>query len=282
MRSLLRFLVRNFAFLLFLLLEAVSLVLVFNFNSFQRSRFLNSANFISASFYNTTSSVFQYFELARVNEELANENAYLRSMLDGGTLDEISNHDSIVTTQELPDSNFVFRAARIINNSANKQQNYITLDKGLEDGIRADQGILAPEGVVGVVTSVSNSYASGLSLLNPRWSISAKLKKSGYYGSLHWDGKNYRQANLQEIPIHVNLATGDTVVTSGYSSIFPEGLLIGTILSFDKPQGENYYNIKVKLAVDFKSIRYVHVIENVKNEELKALEDKVINGAGTN
>ena len=209
MRNLLRFLVRNYAFLLFLFLEAVSLVMVFSYNSFQRSRFLNSANFISASLYNTTSSVLQYFELRHVNEELATENAYLRSLLDGGTLEEISVADSIITTHELPDSNFVFRTARIINNSANKQQNYITLDKGLDDGIKADQGILAPEGVVGVITSVSNSYASGLSLLNPRWSISAKLKKSGYYGSLHWDGRNYREADLQEIPIHVNLATGD-------------------------------------------------------------------------
>lgn len=282
MRSLLRFLVRNYAFLLFLLLEAVSLVMVFSYNSFQRSRFLNSSNFISASFYNTTSSVLQYFELARVNEELANENAYLRSMLDGGTLEGMAIPDSTFFTNELPDSNFVFRSARIINNSANKQQNYITIDKGLEDGIKADQGILAPEGVAGVITSVSDSYASGLSLLNPRWSISAKLKNSGYYGSLHWNGQNYRQADLQEIPIHVNIATGDTVVISGYSSIFPEGLLIGTISSFDQPQGENYYNIKVKLAVDFKSIRYVHVIENVKKEELKDLENQVINGAGTN
>lgn len=282
MRSLLRFLVRNYAFLLFLLLEAVSLVMVFSYNSFQRSRFLNSANFISASLYNTTSSVLQYFELARVNEELANENAYLRSMLEGGTLDLGTIPDSTFFTNELPDSNFVFRSARIINNSANKQQNYITIDKGLEDGIKADQGILAPEGVAGVITSVSDSYASGLSLLNPRWSISAKLKNSGYYGSLHWNGQNYRQADLQEIPIHVYIATGDTVVTSGYSSIFPEGLLIGTISSFDQPQGENYYNIKVQLAVDFKSIRYVHVIENVKKEELKDLENQVINGAGTN
>ncbi|QIA07188.1 rod shape-determining protein MreC [Draconibacterium halophilum] len=282
MRSLLRFLVRNYAFLLFLLLEAVSLVMVFNYNSFQRSRFLNSANLISAGLYNTTSSVLQYFELARVNEELAKENANLRSILDGGTLNDITISDSTYLAYEMPDTNFVFRAARIINNSANKQQNYITLDKGIEDGIKADQGILAPEGVVGVVTSVSDSYASGLSLLNPRWSISAKLKKSGYYGSLRWNGKNYRQADLLEIPIHVNLATGDTVVTSGYSSIFPEGLLIGTILTFDRPQGENYYNIKVQLAVDFKSIRYVHVIENVKKEELTDLENKVINGAGTN
>lgn len=280
MRSLLRFLVRNYAFLLFLFLEAVSLVMVFNFNSFQRSRFLNSANFISASLYNITSSVLQYFELGRVNEELAKENAYLRSLLSGGTfvLDEIP--DSVLIRTELPDSNYVFRAAKIINNSTNKKQNYITLDKGLADGIQADQGILAPGGVVGVVASVSNSYASGLSLLNPRWSISAKLKKTGYYGSLNWSGENYRESDLKEIPIHVDLAVGDTVVTSGYSSIFPEGLLIGTISSYYQPQGENYYTITVQLAVDFKSIRYVHVIENVKKVELERLENKVINGTG--
>lgn len=281
MRSLLRFLVRNYAFLLFLFLEALSLVMVFSYNSFQRSRFLNSANFISASLYNTTSSILQYFELARVNEELANENAYLRSMLDRGIPEGMTIPDSVGSANLLPGSNFMFRSARIINNSANKQQNYITLDKGLKDGIKADQGILSPKGVVGVVTSVSESYASGLSLLNSRWSISSKLKKSGYYGPLQWDGNNYRQANLQGIPIHVNLAIGDTVVTSGHSSIFPEGLLVGTILSFDKPQGENYYNIKVLLAVDFKSIRYVHVIENVKKQEINSLENKVINDSGT-
>lgn len=282
MRSLLRFLVRNYAFLLFLFLETVSLVMVFNFNSFQRSRFLNSANFISASLYNTTSSVLQYFELGRVNEELAVENAYLRSLLSDGTFlnDEVT--DSVLINAELSDPNYIFRAARIINNSTNKKQNYITLDKGLADGIHADQGILAPQGVVGVVTGVSKSYASGLSLLNPRWSISAKLKNAGYYGSLQWSGKNYRQSDLKEIPVHVNLAIGDTVVTSGYSSIFPEGLLIGTISSFNQPQGENYYTIKVQLAVDFKSIRYVHVIENVKKEEINLLENKVTNGAGTN
>ena len=280
MRSLLRFLVRNYAFLLFLFLEAVSLVMVFNFNSFQRSRFLNSANFLSASLYNTTSSVLQYFELGRVNEELAKENAYLRSLLSAGTFVNDEIPDSVLIQTELPDSNYVFRAAKIINNSTNKKQNYITLDQGLADGIQPDQGILAPGGIVGVVTGVSNSYASGLSLLNPRWSISAKLKKSGYYGSLNWSGENYRQSDLKEIPVHVDLALGDTVITSGYSSIFPEGLLIGTISSYSKPQGENYYNITVQLAVDFKSIRYVHVIENVKKEELERLEDEVINGTG--
>ncbi|MDX8340984.1 rod shape-determining protein MreC [Draconibacterium sp. IB214405] len=282
MRSLLRFLVRNYAFLLFLFLEAVSLAMVFSYNSFQRSRFLNSSNFISASLYNTTSSVLQYFELVKVNEQLAEENALLRTQIEGFDFDGQLLPDTVVFAKQLADTTFVFRTAKIINNSTNKQQNYITLDKGSKDGIQPDQGILAPNGVVGVVTGVSDSYAAGLSLLNPRWSISAKLKNSGYYGSLHWDGENYRQANLNEIPIHVDLAVGDTVVTSGYSSIFPEGLLIGTIQTFDQPQGENYYNIKVQLAVDFKTIRHVHVIENIKKEELTDLEKTVIDGAGSN
>ncbi|WP_347839894.1 rod shape-determining protein MreC [uncultured Draconibacterium sp.] len=282
MRSLLRFLVRNYAFLLFLFLEAVSLVLVFSYNSFQRSRFLNSANAASAGLYNATSSVFQYFELSRVNQQLASENAHLRTLLSSGNQELNVPETAEFLSEELADSSFIYKEARIINNSINKQQNYITIDKGLRDGIKPDQGILAPEGVVGVVTSVSKSYAAGLSLLNPRWSISAKHKKTGYYGSLHWNGENYRQAELQEIPIHVNLIQGDTIVTSGYSSIFPEGLLIGTISEFDKPQGENYYNITVQLAVDFKSIRYVHVIENVKKQELKAVEDEVKNGTGSN
>ncbi|WP_321371310.1 rod shape-determining protein MreC [uncultured Draconibacterium sp.] len=282
MRSLLRFLVRNYAFLLFLLLEAVSLVMVFSYNSFQRSRFLNSANFVTAGLYNTTSSVLQYFELAKVNEQLAEENAYLRTQIESFDAEGQMLPETSVLAQQITDTTFVFRSAKIINNSTNKQQNYITLDKGVKDGIQPDQGILAPNGVVGVVTSVSNSYAAGLSLLNPRWSISAKLKNSGYYGSLHWNGENYRQADLQEIPIHVNLAIGDTIVTSGYSSIFPEGLLIGTIFSFDQPQGENYYNITVQLAVDFKTIRHVHVIENITKQELTDLEEKVVDGAGTN
>ncbi|HYQ58332.1 MAG TPA: rod shape-determining protein MreC [Draconibacterium sp.] len=279
MRSLLRFLIRNYAFLLFLALEVVSLVLVFNYNRFQRSRFLNSANRISAGLYNTTNSVFQYFELRKVNEQLARENALLHTQIDAQMVGQ-ETIDNSAFLYNMPDSTFVFRSARIINTSANKQQNYITIDKGSDYGIQPDQGILAPEGVVGVISSVSESYAAGLSLLNPRWSISAQLKNTGYYGALHWNGENYRQADLLEIPIHVDLARGDTVVTSGYSSIFPEGLLIGTIMSFDKPPGENYYNIKVQLAVDFKAIRYVHVIENIKKSDLKAVENEVLDGQG--
>lgn len=282
MRGLFRFLQRNYAYFLFLFLEVVSLVLVFNYNSYQKSRFLNSSNHVTGKLYSTASSVLQYFELAKVNKQLADENAILRTrLLNTGAFTDTSfsklKIDSFIT-----DSVYNVISAKVINNSVNKQQNYITLNKGSKDGIKPEQGILAPGGIVGVVTSVSESYSTGLSLLNPRWNVSAKLKNSGYYGILDWNGRNYQEADLLEIPFHVNLTVGDTVVTSGYSMIFPEGLKIGTVESFKHPAGENYYEIKVKLAVDFKSIRYVQIIENTKLKEIEALEKSGKDEQGNN
>ena len=189
--------------------------------------------------------------------------------------------DTIHKGTAVVDTVFLFTPARIINNSVNKQQNYITLNKGRKHGIKEDQGILSTQGIVGVITSVSESYSTGLSLLNPRWSVSAKLKNSGYYGSLSWNGEDYQILDLLEIPFHVDLAIGDTIVTSGYSSIFPEGLMIGIIDAFKQPVGENYYDIKVRLSTDFKSIRYVEVIENLKKDEIENLEKSIKDGTGT-
>lgn len=278
MRSLLRFLLKNYAFLLFLFLEIVSLVLVFNYNSFQKSKFLNSSNYVSASLYNSVSSILEYFDLARVNKVLAQENAYLRTRLELQNENLEVNTDSFHVGYAESDSTYRFTPAKIINNSVNKQQNYITINKGSKHGIKRDQGILSSQGIVGVITNVTESYASGLSLLNPRWSVSAKLKNSGYYGSLSWDGEDYQIADLLEIPFHVKLAVGDTVVTSGYSSIFPEGLTIGIIDSYHQPTGENYYEIKVRLSTNFKAIRYVEVIENRKKDEQENLEKTMDDG----
>lgn len=281
MRSLFRFLLKNYAFLLFLFLEVVSLVLVFNYNKFQKSKFLNSSNYVSASLYNSVNSVLQYFDLTRVNKLLAEENAFLRTQLQ---LNESSSEFHTDSTQfgfAEPDTIFRFTPAKIINNSVNKQQNYITLNKGSKHGVKPDQGILSSQGIVGVVTSVSESFSTGLSLLNPRWNVSAKLKETGYYGSLSWDGEDYQIVDLLEIPFHVKLATGDTIVTSGHSSIFPEGLMIGVIEEYKQPEGENYYNIKVRLSTNFKAIRYVEVIENLKKDELEKLEKIMEDGQGT-
>lgn len=278
MRSLFRLLIKNYPFLLFLALEVISVVFIINYNSFQRASFLNSSNAITASIYNSYSSVVQYFSLAGVNAELSKENARLQNAL--------SNYQSMlidsIDIAHQQDTAFRYIPARVINNSVNRQQNYITLNKGRKDGIKPDQGIISPNGIVGIVTNVSESYAMGLSVLNPRWSVSAKLKKNGFYGSLSWNGEDYQRAQLNEIPFHINLQEGDTIVTSGYSSVFPDGILVGTIDSFERPEGENYYTISVLLSADFKSVTYVEVIENTKIDELRNLRSTTENGTLAN
>jgi len=271
MRSLLRYVLKNYAFLLFLLLEVVSFTFIFNFNSYQKAKYFNSSNRVTASIYNSYNSVLNYFGLTAVNRDLAEENARLKSMLD-----KISNfgvnQDSIRIHLENTDSLYHYISARVINNSVNRQNNYITLNKGRKDGIEVDQGIVNSDGVVGVITNVSENFSMGFSVLNKRWGVSAKLEKSGTFGPLSWDGTDFRYANLTGIPFHVELAVGDTVVTSSFSSVFPEGLFIGTIYEFDQPQGENYFKIKVKLGANFKALSYVDVIDNLKKEELTGLE----------
>jgi len=274
MRSLFRLLIKNYPFLLFLALEVISVVFIINYNSFQRASFLNSSNAVTATIYNSYTSVVQYFHLAKVNADLSAENAQLRNILD---LYQDVPLDSILNRSKR-DTSFNFISAKIINNSVNRQQNYITLNKGRKDGIKPDQGIISSNGIVGIVTNVSESYAMGLSVLNPRWSVSAKLKKSGYYGSLTWNGKDYQHVDLNEIPFHVELEVGDTVVTSGYSSVFPEGILVGTIASFTRPEGENYYTIDVLLSENLKSVAYVEVIDNTGMEELRTLKSETENG----
>ncbi len=276
MRNLLRYVLQHYAFLLFLLLEVLSFVLIFNYNTYQKSKFLNSSNRITASIYNSFNSVVSYFGLNEVNRKLSEENAMLRTLLSDIPNVNVSK-DSILALVEIKDSVYQYFSARVINNSVNKQYNYITVNKGRKHGIKPDQGIVNSDGVVGVITSASESYSVGFSILNKRWGVSAKLKKSGTFGPISWDGKDFRYVNLNGIPFHVELNKGDTIVTSSYSSVFPEGILIGTVEDFEEPTGENYYIIKVKLAVDFKALSYVEVVENLRRNEIRELENQQIN-----
>jgi rod shape-determining protein MreC len=274
MRSLIRYLIKNHAFVLFVLLETFALVMVFNYNSFQRAKYLNSANKVTGKIYSAHQSVTGYFGLTKANRELAEENARLHYLLANYSGENFQSRE--LSTVDFPeDTTIRFIPAMVINNSVNRPFNYITLNKGSRHGIKPDQGIISASGVVGVVAQVSESYAMCLSLLNQRWSVSAKLKKNRYFGSLVWQSGNYRVAGLTEIPLHVDIAVGDTVVTSGYSSIFPEGFLIGTISSFDRPDGENYYSIRVELAVDFKALGHVEVVDIQDKDEINELERMV-------
>lgn len=273
MGSLLRFFSRNHVLLLFLALEFISLILVFNFNNYQQVKYLNSANRITGSIYGKISEISDYFYLTKINRKLAEENAKLKTEIHSEKAN-LKDRSFLFNSTEMPGINYKYVSARVVHNSINKPYNYITLNKGRKDGIKTDQGIVSSSGVVGVVAFVSDSYSLGLSVLNPRWDISAKLKNSGNFGPLSWDGSDYRYANLREIPSHIQVSEGDSVITSGYSTIFPEGVLIGIVSAFSRPEGENSYSIKVKLNTDFVNLNYVDVIENVDREEIKLLEGR--------
>ena len=270
MRSLFRFLLRNYFLMMFLALEAFSLVMIVSFNNYQRVSFFNSSNNFVGAVYGRFSSFDDYFSLSRTNERLAAENASLRKQLQRRIMLQdkypVNRPDTVATPS------YIFTSAKVINNSVNKQFNYITLNKGSRQGIKPDMGIIDADGVVGVITNVSPNYSTGLSLLNKRLSIPAKITKNNYFGSLVWDGEHYNTADLKEIPFHIIVNVGDTVVTSGYSTVFPDGIMIGTIKKFDVESGTNFYNIKVELSTNFKTVKFVEVVQNTKRDELIKVE----------
>ncbi|MDP2337950.1 MAG: rod shape-determining protein MreC [Bacteroidota bacterium] len=270
MRSLFRFLVRNYFLMMFLVLEAISLVLMISFNNYQRVTFFNSSNNIVGTVYEKFSNMDDYFSLGRTNARLAAENASLHKQLQSRIMNQEKYPINRPDTVDAPA--YIFTSAKVISNSVNKQFNYISLNKGSRQGIKPDMGIISPEGVVGVITNVSANYSTGLSLLNKRFSIPAKITKNNYFGALVWDGEHYNTADLKEIPFHIIVNVGDTVVTSGYSTIFPEGIMIGTIKKFDVESGTNFYNIKVELSTNFKTLKYVEVVQNTKHAELIKLQ----------
>jgi rod shape-determining protein MreC len=270
MRSLFRFLIRNYFLMMFLALEAISMVLIVSMNNYQRVTFFNSSNNIVGTVYERFSNLDDYFSLGRTNARLSAENAALRRKLQALIKNQEKYPVNRPDTVDAPA--YIFTSAKVISNSANKQFNYITLNKGSRQGIKPDMGIINDEGVVGVITNVSQNYATGLSLLNKRLSIPAKITKNNYFGALVWDGEHANTADLKEIPFHIIVNVGDTVVTSGYSNIFPEGIMIGTIQKYDVETGTNFYNIKVELSTNFKTLKYVEVVQNTKRAELIKLE----------
>jgi len=270
MRSLFRFLLRNYFLMMFLALEAISLSLMVSFNNYQRVTFFNSSNNVVGDVYQRFSTMDDYFSLGRTNARLAAENASLRKQLQFRIMNQVKYPINRPDTVDAPA--YIFTSAKVINNSTNKQFNYITLNKGSRQGIKPDMGIISADGVVGVITNVSPNYSTGLSLLNKRFSISAKITNNNYSGSLVWDGEHYNMAELKEIPFHVIVNVGDSVVTSENSGIFPEGIMIGKITKFDVESGTNFYNIKVELSTNFKTLKYIEVVQNTKSAELKKLE----------
>ncbi|MCD6346361.1 MAG: rod shape-determining protein MreC, partial [Bacteroidales bacterium] len=227
----------------------------------QRSRLHARVNAISAIIYDRAFGVTQYINLRVVSEELAKENANLRANAQKVTLDSTFKRQG-----------YIYIPAQVINNSVNKIYNYLTLDKGADSGVEPDMAVVSPFGIVGVVKSVSPGYARVISVLNPQLRISVRLNQSQYFGSMNWDTQNYRDVVVSEIPAHVEVAVGDTVITSGYSAIFPAGELVATVKEVIYTTGGNFIEIRAGLTNDFKRLHMVYIVKNINRDELKELE----------
>ena len=266
--------------MLFVLLETISFTMIVTYNNFQRANFLDSSNMFTGSVFDWFSSYSQYLNLKKVNVRLAEENALLRTALQdhlvktnyGGSMAKDSLYLSSINTDSLKRANYFFSTARVVNNSVNQQHNYITINKGSLNGVKRDMGVIANGHVVGLVINVSEHYSTVISMLNISWKLSAKIKSNNNYGSLSWNGRDFRKMSLNEIPYHVPVQNGDTIVTTGYSPSFPEGLVIGTITDHSIGTGSNFFKIEVTLAADFKNLVMVGLIENKQKNEINKLE----------
>lgn len=272
MRNLIVFIWKHYFFFLFLLLEALCISLIVQHNKFQRASFVNSSNQVSASVLSTAENIKQYFYLKSENERLAKENAELRShdLLSFSIIvDDLYTIEDTAYRQK-----YTYTSAKVMNNSTNRRNNFLTLDKGSKQGITNKMGVITSTGVVGLVENVSENFCTVKSLLHSNTIINSKLKKDGSFGPLDWDGESFEYATLNDIPTHVRMVKGDTIVTSQYTKMFPENILIGTVESYYRESTKPFYTVKVKLFTNFKKLTHVYIVDNQLRGEQEELEAK--------
>ena len=282
MRNLLDFLSRHNHWFVFVLLEVISAVLLFRYNSYQGSVWFSSANAVSGKLFEWNSAVGQYFSLIDVNEQLTQRNIYLereveqlseklRTATRDSSLVEKMQKNVIAGLQTIP--------AKVVSSSLDKANNFITIDKGSLDGVKKDMGVICGTGVVGIVYLVSQHYSVVIPVLNVKSNISCKIQNRGYFGYLRWKGGASEYAYLEEVPRHAHFKLGDNVVTSGYSAVFPPGVLVGKILHVFNSSDGLSYRVMLKVSTDFGKLRDVCVIDDTPMRErleiMRAAQDSI-------
>ena len=277
MQNLIAFLVKNNHWFVFCLLEVVSAVLLFHYNSYQGSVWFSSANYMAGKVFEVRSGVESYFTLNALNEKLTQRNIELEQKVQQLTTQlEVATADSSLMTGELSRlrENFTMIPAKVVSNEVNQADNLITIDKGAADGVRKDMGVVCGTGVVGIVYLVSQHYSVVIPVLSSKSNISCTIQNRGYFGYLHWTGGSPKLAYVDDVPRHARFRLYDKVVTSGYSSVFPPGVLVGKILHvYNSPDGISY-RMQVELSTDFTRLRDVCVIDDtVMNERLRVMRE---------
>lgn len=273
MRNLISFIYKNHFFFLFLLLEMICFILIIQSRSYQSTSLLNSANSVSGNLYSAVANGKEYLLLKDENLKLAHENMLLRNQLKSSY--DILPQKVFTINDTLYRKKYVYMQGKVINSSTNNRSNYLTLNIGSNQGVEENNAIINTDGIIGWVKNVSPNFCTAYSILHKDPKVSCKVKKDGSYGGLIWDGNDYRYATVIDIPTHVRLLKGDTIVTSALSDIFPEGVMVGFIESFERKQGDAFLTAKIKLSADFKKLNYVYVIKNEYKLEQDSIELKI-------
>lgn len=280
MRYLIAFLKRYAFFFLFLLLEGIALIWVVQHHRYHRSVLSQYTNQVTGSLFMAVSNASDYFALVDINKKLQEENAALRSRLKSSFLRDDFGLKSPTDTLSFMsmDSSYtqyyVYEPVRIIHNTVHKANNYLMIDKGTKHGIEREMGLLGPDGVQGIIVNTSKHFSWAMSMLHSNIKLSAKIKKNDQMGTVSWEGAAYSKGQLSDIPAHVNVYPGDTIITSGFSNIFPEGLMVGIVDEANINSGQNMYNITFRFAEDFNSLEYGYVIKNLYRKEQQNLMEK--------
>lgn len=281
MRNLLNFILRYSTWFVFTFYVVISIFLLVIGSRYRQSVYLTSANAVSGTIYDGTSQVTGYFNLKSINESLQASNAQLQNEV-LNLKNEIAQYKMLLsdTANAFPSiDRYGYVAASVINNNTRHPKNFFTINRGALDGIESGMGVIDQSGIVGIVNVAGPHMARVISLLNETQHFSVKIKDTSFVGSLNWKGKDATIAYMEEVPRHVKYEIGDTIVTSGYSTTFPEGIPVGTIMNRVRSQDDSFFTFKVRLLPDFRSLSTVRVIKDIYKEEIDSLAkfDALIN-----
>tara|TARA_R110002073_G_scaffold148335_2_gene301393 strand:+ start:7495 stop:8316 length:822 start_codon:yes stop_codon:yes gene_type:complete len=270
MQQIINFIIKNKTFLLFLLLFSMSLFFTFQSHSYHKSKFINSANFLTGGVYESFNNISGYFGLKKENKILLEENNRLKSILINAKTGELKD---VYIDSSILNENYKYTAALVSKNSYSLTNNYLTINKGEKDSIKEELGVITSKGIIGIIDKTSKNYSRVRSILNSNIGINAQLKKTNHFGILSWNGKSPYIVQLTDLPKQAPVVVGDTITTGGLSTIFPKGIPIGTVASFKTDETENYFVIDVALFNDMTNVGHVYIIENLDATQISNLNN---------